>query len=253
MLGKKPATRTPRLLKLTDFIEDKTKLPPLPTGDFGNGSLIKPGSWGMLGNDTVGDCVIAGGLHEVLLINAVAGRAVPLSTQAAIKNYSAITGYDPQDPSTDQGTDMEAAAKYRRTHGLVDAAGNTHKIAAYLDLEPGDPEQLWYAGVICDAFGIGVEFPTKWMDAWNSGGLWDKISHPKIDGGHYIVGDGRQSGHAPIVSWGEQRPILTLAGYKQFNDQTLAYITKESLVNGKDENGFSYSGLRAALTALTSA
>jgi hypothetical protein len=68
----------------------------------------------MLGNDTVGDCVLAGGGHETMLWNREAGKTVPFTAANSIKDYSAITGYAPADPSSDKGTDMEIADAYNR-------------------------------------------------------------------------------------------------------------------------------------------
>jgi hypothetical protein len=256
-LGKLPASQgRPVKLKFRDFL-DRTALPALPKGNFGHDSLVT--NWGMLGNDKYGDCVWAGASHEEMLWLREAGVSETqverlFTEQTALRAYSEVTGFDPNNPDTDQGTDMEQAAAYRRKTGLPDSRGMRHKIGAYVALDPGNITELWYAAWLFDGVGIGVEFPSQWMDAFNKGpkGLWDHVSHPKIDGGHYITGVGRH-GNLNIVTWDDDHPRLTPRGYIQFNDQTLAYASQEKLVNGKDTNGFDWPGLQKALQQITKA
>lgn len=255
-LGKNPATRTKKLVSFRRFL-DTSALPPLPAGDFGHDNLVRNTAWGMLGNDQYGDCVLAGADHEHMLWLAESGTVADptklFSDTTALADYSAITGFRKSDPNSDQGTDMEAAAAYRRKTGVVDVSGKRHQIGAYVDVDPGDITQLWYAMWLFDGVGIGVEFPSAWMDAFNQGaaGLWDAVPHPNIKGGHYISGAARTGGRANIITWGDDHPRLTTAGYQQFNDQTLAYASAEKLHSGVDTNGYDWPGLLALLQQLT--
>jgi hypothetical protein len=247
-LGKLPARPDAVKLKLANYI-DAAALPKPPT-EFGHERLVT--NWGMLGNDTAGCCVFSGAGHEVMLWNREAGRTVNITTTSTLRNYSLVTGYNPNDPSTDQGADMEAVAKYRRTTGLLDAAGHRHKIGAYVALEPGNLTQLWYATYLFDGVGIGVEFPAQWMDAFNAGKPWDKVRRPKSEGGHYVTDAARRAGNSVVISWG--LPVqLTPAGYSQFNDESLAYLTEEKLTNGKSLEGFDLATLKRDLAAVTTA
>lgn len=245
-LGKTPARPGAAKLRLSNYID--TSVLPSPPTEFGHETLIP--TWGMLGNDRYGDCVFAGAGHETMLWNAEAGKSVNVDADAALENYSEVTGFNPDDPSTDRGTDMEVAAKYRRKTGFVDADGNRHKIGAYVSLEPGDLNELWYATYLFDGVGIGVEFCSQWMDAFNNHKPWDAVAHPKIEGGHYIPAIAKRSGDATIVTWGSGQP-MTAAGYQQFNDESLAYLSLEKLTNGHDINGFDLAALRKDLAALT--
>jgi hypothetical protein len=90
-LGKKPHIQDKRDLKLKNYL-DTSQLPSLPSV-FGHQALIS--SWEMLGNDAVGDCVIAGADHETLLWCQEGGNPVSFTDADAINDYSAIAGYDP--------------------------------------------------------------------------------------------------------------------------------------------------------------
>jgi hypothetical protein len=70
--GKTPATADPRDLKFSTY---RTAAPlPEPPADWGFDNVVPQGTWGMLGNDSVGDCVFAGFAHEVVLTSTVAGH-----------------------------------------------------------------------------------------------------------------------------------------------------------------------------------
>lgn len=251
-LGKAPARPGAVKLQFSD-IANIAQLPAPPTS-FGKEALVK--NWGMLGNDTAGDCVFAGAGHEVMLWNAEAGKRVDISTATALKNYSKVTGYDPKQTDTegnnptDQGTDVADWLSIRRKSGFLDDHGNAHKIGAYVALEPGNVDQLRYAAYYFDGVGIGVKFPEQWMDTFSRGGrTWDAVKRPNWAGGHYITAVAFRDLNPVIITWGT--PVeLTLSGYKQTADEVYAYLTPEKIANGVDSNGISYSTLTAYLNGL---
>jgi hypothetical protein len=183
-LGKLPAREGAVKLKFANYVDTSVLLK--PPASFGHERLVT--NWGMLGNDKAGCCLWSGAGHEVMLWNREAGRSVNITTTSTLRNYSLVTGYDPVTGANDDGTDMEEAAKYRRQVGLLDADGQRHKIGAYIALEPGNITQLWYATYLFDGVGIGVEFPSQWMDAFNKRRTWGRVFRPKLEGGHYIPG-----------------------------------------------------------------
>src|SRR5271165_1339972 len=113
-LGKLPAQHKPSNLKFANYV-CPWQLPPLPA-QFGHERLVT--DWGMLLNDQLGCCVISGGEHEHLLWNKEAGKTVTFDDKATVANYHAIGGYDPNNPDSDQGCDVQVAADYRRKTGL---------------------------------------------------------------------------------------------------------------------------------------
>jgi hypothetical protein len=245
-LGKLPARKDAVKLKLSDYLTP-TKLP-TPPKSFGHDGLINSLGWGLLGNDTVGDCVIAGGAHETMLWNTVGGQAVSFTTQSVLSDYSAITGYNPNDPNSDQGTDTQQAAKYRQDVGLLDAQGKRHKIGAYLALTPGDYKQLLIAAWLFEAVGLGVNLPRSAMSQFDKGREWTVVKGSPDEGGHYIPLIGHHT-NLVVVSWG--RAIRMSRGfYQKYNDESLAYLSEEMLINGKSFEGFNLDQLRSDLAAL---
>lgn len=245
-LGKQRATYDKRDLQFAAYRGVGT-LPPAPR-TFGHETTIAPKGWGMLGNDSVGDCVFAGAAHETMLWTAERGTPAQFDEAHVISDYSAVTGYNPNDPSSDQGTDVRAALSYRRKTGILDARGSRHKIGAFLALEPGNHVHLYEALYLFGAVGIGIEVPTSAMDQFDGGKVWSVVHGANIEGGHYIPLVARRT-HLECVTWGQVQG-MTDAFYAKYCDEAWAILSTEMLVGGKTLEGFDLAQLHADLKAV---
>jgi hypothetical protein len=225
-LGKKPARRGAITFKLARFLI-KPKLP-TPPKVFGHQDLVGE-HWGVLGNADYGDCVWAGAAHETMLWNKEANKKAVFTTANVLRDYSKVTGFKKNDPDTDQGTDMQEAASYRRKTGVIDAHGKRHKVKAYLALRPGDVDQLMLAMYLFGAVGIGIQFPDSAAEQFGAGKPWDVKPGPKPTDGHYIPGVGRDAkGNIIVVTWGKLQR-MTPRFYKKYCDEVVAYVSEEML------------------------
>jgi hypothetical protein len=249
-LGLKPFQPDSVKLKFGTYFNIKN-LPPVPLS-FGYGSRMgqqRIHEWGMLANDTVGDCVLAGAAHETMLFRADVGPEYPsFSNEAVLSDYSAITGYDPNNPDTDKGTDMQAAAAYRQKTGVIDADGVRHKIDVYAELNMGD---LALATFLFGAVGVGVNITQSAMDEFQQGEVWTQTGG-KVLGGHYIPCVGRNTrGNWLFVTWGR----LHAATPRWLNVNMLgaiAYFSRERLSSeGLSPQGYDAATLNDDFQALT--
>lgn len=248
-LGKLPATHDERDLKFAKYASTVV-LPKVPSR-FGFGTLYG-GDWGMLGNNSVGCCTIAGAAHETMLWNRIGGHPVNMTAPWVIGDYSAVTGYNPNDPSSDRGANVRDVLKFRTVTGVADGHGLRHKIAAYVALDAKDWDQLLLATYIFGAVGIGFEFPASAMDQFNAGQVWNVVPGSPIEGGHYvpIVGTMARTKRATCVTWGA-RQELTKAFYLEHNDEAYALLSEEQLrSDGRGLHNFDLATLRADLAAL---
>lgn len=248
-LGKTIATPDERDFKLSRYLDIALPKPPKV---FGFGLLYK--DWKTYGNDRWGDCVFAGAAHETMVWTKLRhGNPVSFSDGAVLSDYSALTGFDPHDPSSDQGTDMGEAAKYRQKTGVVDDHGNRHKIAAYVWLDKGDWSQLVTAMFIFGCVGIGFYFPETAWDQFDQGLPWEPTNlDSPIDGGHYVPGVGTQmaSDWLACVTWGK-RQIMSREFYEDYSDEAVVYLSEEQIrSDGKGLHGFDLATLNADLAAL---
>lgn len=242
-LGKLPARPGAVKLELANYLDTAVVTVPKT---FGHQSLVK--TWQMLGNDQYGDCVWAGAGHETMLWNEEAGKAIGITTANALSDYAKVTGFNPNDPNTDQGTDMQVAASYRLKTGVVDQTGQRHKVGAYLALKLGDVDLLKQAIYLFSGVGIGINFPNSAMDQFNAGKPWSVVKST-IEGGHYIPAVGYDSKYIYIVTWGKCIK-MTYGFFKKYCDEGIVYLSLEMLTNGISKEGFNVTQLQADQKAL---
>lgn len=242
-LGKKPARPGSVSLRLAKYL-NLSRLPAIPA-DFGDERLVTP-PWGMLGNADYGCCAWAGAAHETMVWTRAGGKQATFTTDSVLSDYSACTGFKKDDPNSDQGTDMQAAASYRKKVGIADSRGVRHKLAAYVGIDGGDIQTLLVATYLFEAVGIGLVLPESAQDQFDDGKPWDVVSGSKVDGGHYVSAMGRHGGMFVLSTWGSLTPA-TDAFIHQFNDENIVGFSAESLNGTKTLEGFDTEQLLADL------
>jgi hypothetical protein len=239
-------------LKLANYIHAELANPPAAV------SRPHPGfNWGMLANDRIGDCVIAMMLHSIEEFHLDASSPVPAFTeQDAIKLYSEITGYNPKDPNSDQGTNESAAMSYWHHPGLRTSDGVDHKIVATVAVDPSDLDQCRIAIDEFVALQIGIALPTsaKGQKEWTvvgDGQTGD--SAPGSWGGHGIPYREYDEETFKCVTWGGEL-LLTVPFHQAYAQEAHVVVTREMLDNtGVGPSGVAWDDLIADINVLTSA
>ena len=236
-------------LKLSDYIRPALASPPAAV------SRPHPGfQWGMLANDRLGDCVIAMMLHSIEDFHLDAGTPAPAFTDAdAIHMYSAITGYNPHDPSSDQGTNESTAMQYWEQTGLHTSDGVDHQIVATVAV---DPSNLNECRIAIDEFvdlQIGIALPltaqgqTEWTVVGNG-----RTGHsaPGSWGGHGIPYREYDGQTFKCVTWGAEL-LLTVPFHQTYAQEAHVVVTREMLSkSGVGPSGVAWDELIADIRAL---
>lgn len=250
-LGKKPATPSVKDIMLRTVLADSITIKDAPPGYGHWPKVAKLGlSWGMLGNNRYGDCAFAGAAHETMLLNAENGVKVTFTDTGVLSDY-ASTGFDPATGANDNGTDIGNLMEYRRKTGVIDAAGNRHKIGAYVALEPKNWDQLLQALYVFNFVAVGFEVPSYAMDQFSAGREWTYRGQGTIEGGHYVPCVGRPGlSRVKFVTWGALQD-MSRAFYEAFSDEAYGVVSVEELsVGGRSPEGLDYDALNAALQQL---
>lgn len=242
-LGANPSPPDGRDIKLKAILGGSL---PTPPKRFGYGTITP--NWGMLGNDRYGDCVFAGIAHQVMGFNKTGPKTnVEFTPTSVLSDYSAVTGFNANDPNSDQGTDPRSAAKYWQKTGVVDANGTRHKIGAYAWLTPGDYAEYMTACFLFEFVGVAATLQQAQMDQFYAGKVWDVVEGSPEIGGHYFVGTGRiDTQDNGILTWAERRG-MTQRFYEQQNVETLVVVTEEELSKGVNRRGVSLANLNQYL------
>lgn len=248
-LGKKPARKGAVSFKFGDFFDPKEL--PKPPMAFGHYNRVE--QFFMLGNDRYGNCVWAGAAHEHMVWSLTGGRPrTRFLTKNVLSDYSAVTGFNPDKPDTDQGTDMSQAASYRRKTGVISATGKRKTIDSYVALRIGNSEQLALAMWLTGAAGIGLQLTSNAMTQFDKGQTWSVVNKSQNEGGHYVSGVGRdRDGNFIVVTWGKTHR-MSPEFYERYSDEAVAYISLE-ILNEKNlsPEGFDAETLRKHVAKLT--
>lgn len=250
-LGKLAPKIDKRTLKFRDYLKapKEVVIPyPTPKQDY----ISKVPSFPLYGNDILGDCVEAASGHMIQMWDAYANPSKPIPTRAQIVSaYSAITGYIPGDPSTDNGTVILDALNYWKSNGI---AGR--KIVGYAALNPGDLIELRQAVELFGCAMIGVQLPVTAQDqeAWTvksttgdgSPGTWGGHCLP-VGAYDYTTPDKIRN---EIVTWG-QTMLMSNNFYKEYSDEAYVVFSEEFMEpSGLSASGFDLAALEADLAAL---
>ena len=240
-LGKAPVKHDPRTLLLTKYVR---ALPaPPPSADW----TAKVAAWPMMANDSVGDCTCAAAGHLVELWTAYAGSPVILDDATVLAAYSAITGYNPADPSTDQGAAELDVLNYWRQSGI-----GGHSITAYCYVNLGDDNLVRQAVNLFGGVYIGLALPTsaQSQDVWDvptSGTGQGTPGAPGSWGGHAVPIVGYDESGLTCVTWGALKR-MTWAFLHTYCDEAYAIVSADFLNSaGVDPQGLNLAGLLADL------
>ncbi|HTX34565.1 MAG TPA: hypothetical protein VME43_06070 [Bryobacteraceae bacterium] len=249
-LGKQPKRSDQRTFKLSKYL----KISELPAAPPAVDWTKAVPHYGMLLNDQLGDCVIAGMMHLAMGWQANAGQTPAAPSDAeVIATYSAIGGYNPSDPTTDQGCNMLDALNYWRNTG-ISIGGAKSQIVAFAEVDlKNDAEvkaALWLFGGLFTGFQMPVsaENATTWSVP--SCGLHGK-GKPGSWGGHCapLAAENASCGFEAIT-WGGLMPT-THNFVSDYCEEAYAVLSPAWIeTSGQAPSGFDLAALQADLAAL---
>ena len=242
---RRPAALGPHL-KLARYMKATLPTAP-PSADYTEKAMASLNS--MFGNDDLGDCVIAGGYHTTGVETGNAGLCYVPSDDLIIKDYSAIAGYVPGDPSTDRGTNEVDALNYWTSHGFA----NGTKLLGWLTVDATDKEEVKSALWLFENLMFGIELPDAWVNPMPSvpGFVWDVAGNPDPEQGHCIVGAGYDDTGVIVSTWGMLGKVTydATAAYAKASAGGELYVmlSPDQLAKGatKCPNGVAWSDLIA--------
>jgi hypothetical protein len=209
-------------------------------------------SWPMYANDQIGDCLIATFAHQTQAWTASDGVMVTPEERDVIAGYSRVGGYDPNNPSTDQGCVMLDGLNIWRREGLFGG----RKIGMFAAIDKIVPN-IVRAGV--HLFGgllLGVQLPV----AADGRDEWLAPTNPQHCVGDWAVGG--WGGHAVnvvaydpqrlyCVTWGKIMP-MSWNFFRLYVDECYVALSADWLGwDFKAPNGFDLPALMNDFNVIT--
>jgi len=198
--------------------------------------------WGMLGNDSYGDCGVAGIDHGFMVAASVTGETESFpSSDEVVQYYLGYTG------GQDTGVVLSDFLGYVHQNGFFG-----HSVAAYAPVAVHDIPTLHFAVDAYDFAYTGIKVTAAMQQAYAKGDSWDLDDlFSQTVGGHCVPVVGYDSKYLYCITWGKVQPI-TYACWHYISDEAWAVIPGEIVSKGDDGRGINLAALQADLGALTS-
>lgn len=245
-LGKLAPKRDRRTLKLSHYVH-KVDIPVEPRADWRARGVIS--SWPMFLNDKIGCCTIASGAHMIEAWSASArGLEADITEADVLAAYEEACGYDPADPTSDQGGVEIDVLNYWRKVGI-----GGHKIGAYASINPDDPDMIRRAIALFGGVYTGFALPLSAQDqpVWKSP-VRGTRGHgaPGSWGGHAVPIQAYDPHLLTCITWGGEK-AMSWQFLADYCDEVYAIISPDFLRGSRmAPNGFDVAKLVADLTVI---
>jgi hypothetical protein len=246
--GRKPNDPTRRRIRLTaDLVP---ALNPPATVDWY--TKVPASTWGMDGNDALGDCTCAEIDHAVKTLQVAAGNTEVKSTSGeVVKLYEQAAGYNPSDPNTDQGAEMQVIRDWWRKNGVV-LGGTKHTILLFAEVDHTRHDLVKWCIAHFGELGVGFDFPDSAMTQFNQGKPWDVVKGaPAPTEGHAVAAVGYDDQYVYVVTWGRVQK-MTWAFWDKYVAEAWTQLSSEFVgASGSDPLGETLYALGQQYAAIT--
>jgi hypothetical protein len=249
-LGKHPARRDPRTLKLARFLSETAPAAPDVLDWF---SGIE--DFGMMANDKRGNCTIAGLAHGLQTQSAATGSEYTVSDAVVMDAYARWCGFDPSkdqedgfNPTDRGGVELDVLKQFRR-----DGLGGK-SLLAFTSVAVSNFEHIKRAIHMLGGLYIGLQLPLTAQDQ----DTWDVVINSNENqvgswGGHAVwvpAFDARRSDHETLdcLTWGK-RKRMTLDFFRTYCDEVWALLMGDWASFGSSD--FKLGNLQAELATVT--
>lgn len=237
-LGRKAVKTDSRTLRLGKYLTASLPAPP-NARDWTRGLS----SWGMMRNDTLGDCTIASLGHAIQVWSANVGQELTVSDDNIQDAYQRWCGYDPKNPSTDGGgIELDVMNNFKKD-GL---AG--HALTGFASMTPTNLTEIRQAINLFGGAYIGLSLPLSAQNqtVWDANNFWtrkDSRYLPGSWGGHAVFVPKYDGNSFTCITWGGLK-TMTVAFWNKYCDEAHVLFGQDWLTNLKvSPSGFDMSTL----------
>lgn len=196
--------------------------------------------WGMDGNDTYGDCGVAGIEHGFKAVDAVLNYPEQAPSDTDIVNY-----YMTYTGGQDSGVVLADFLKYVQATGFFG-----HTVEAYAPVAVHDIPTLTFGVDAFDFVYTGITVTQEMLQASQDGQPWDldDLTY-NVAGGHCVPLVGYDSNYLYCITWGKVQAI-TYPMWHFCSTEAWAVIPGEFTARNSDGRGINLAALKNDLPKL---
>ena len=255
-LGKLPKKVDSRTLTLGRYLTAGVPAPP-PSVNYG--AAVQ--DWGMLGNDSAGDCAWAGQAHaDMLWVANAQKQQLAITTAQVLQAYEQVTGYNPADVKpdgsnpTDKGTALLDALKYWRATGI-----DQQKITAFVEIDPRNTDHVKQGLNLFGTLYLGMQLPNSVLPnpasplpQWTVAPDGTPNNEPDPNNGHCVIYCAYDANGLTAVTWG-QTVTVSWAFHAAYCDELYAMLSPNWFKGGADPEGINVAALTSDLQLIAAA
>jgi len=175
-------------------------------------------------NNEIEDCTAAAYYHARQVWTSQISTEITEPDSNVLALYEASTGYNPADPSTDQGGIEQNVLSYLVNQGAPVGNGGRDKLLGYVETDIRNLNDIRRSIYECGVCYIGFDIPAC-LDTDDPPPVWDY--NPKGDnsdtGGHAVILCGYDIDSFTLISWG-QKYKMTNRFFTNFADEAYALL-----------------------------
>jgi hypothetical protein len=249
--GRTPRTFNPRIPHMSAILAGKKLVATPPSIDYVKGM---PANFGMMLNDTLGDCTCAAYYHarQVWSFNAQ-NKELTEPDKDVEQLYVDACGYNPRAGGEGPGGNEQHVLTYLLNNGapVGPNASARDKILGFVEVDPRNLDDVKRTIADCGVAYIGFKVPQNIAPAGAPPPqTWNVDPSAPIVGLHAVVLPGYDSSGATVISWGSLYK-MTWQFFSTYVDEVYA-IADPAWVNGKGTTpgGLTVAELEAQMQAL---
>jgi hypothetical protein len=240
-LGRKSIKTDSRTLAFGRYLTAELPAPP-PSIDWTKGIT----QWGMMLNDRIGDCTIAGVGHAIQVFTANTSVMATVPDSTIQQYYAQWDGYVPGDPSTDSGgVELDVLNDWRQ-QGF---AGNV--LLAFADPQPASLVEIRQSIALFGGVYIGLSLPltAQSQDVWDVVKRGRASAVPGSWGGHCVFVPKYDEKSFTCITWGQLK-TMTIPFWNKYCDEAHTLLAQDWLTAKGAPSGFNQEQLAADLQAI---
>jgi len=240
-LGRKAVKTDSRTLRLAKYMTPS--LPPAPPArDWSNGIT----DWGMMLNDKLGCCTIAGIAHAVQVWSCNVSTEFTVPDSQVQQYYEEWDGYNPDDPSTDQGgIELDVLNNWKKN------CFDGHELLAFADVDKTALDKIRQAINLFGGLYIGISLPitAQDQDVWDVAPEGGPGSQSGSWGGHAVFVCAYDEETFTCITWGKLKK-MTAAFWTEYVDEAHALLSPDWIADKGAPSGFDLDDLQTDLSLI---